>query len=133
MCDSAPPSYYSHLSYSNKNTNDEFKTIIERHEISPYFAAKLRKLEEYDVTFICDDSSSMSSPIIDTNNPFGPSRTRWDELKETVSTIMEIACLLDHDGIDIHFLNRRPLTGKKTTKKTRPLYSLNVKKKKYIY
>ena len=51
----------------------------------------------------------MNTPIIDFNNPFGPTRTRWDELKETLSTIVELATILDQNGIDIYFLNRGTL------------------------
>mgnify|MGYP002394071939 FL=1 len=35
--------------------------------------------------------------------------TRWDELKQIVSIIVDFASVLDPDGIDIYFLNRPPL------------------------
>ena len=34
---------------------DSFQKFIRRHEISDYFAAKLRMLEGYDIKFILDD------------------------------------------------------------------------------
>jgi hypothetical protein len=56
---------------------------------------------------ICDDSSSMqSSLLINMSDPFGPSRTRWEELKATVNIIIQFASILDKQGCDIHFLNR---------------------------
>ena len=36
--------------------------------------------------------------------------TRWDELKQIVSIIVDFASVLDPDGIDIYFLNRPPLS-----------------------
>ena len=32
-----------------------------------------------------------------------------DELKQTVSIVVDIASVLDPDGVDIYFLNREPL------------------------
>merc|ERR1719507_1894349 len=43
-------------------------------------------------------------------------RTRWDELKETVSEIVEIATCFDESGVDVYFLNREPALKVKTSK-----------------
>ncbi|KAI8826452.1 hypothetical protein BJ741DRAFT_654445 [Chytriomyces cf. hyalinus JEL632] len=83
--------------------------LVDRHEISKLMALKLRKLEAYDIVVICDDSGSMntkSTAGLSASNPFAPIPTRWDELKETVTIVTDIACALDGDGIDIYFLNR---------------------------
>ncbi len=32
-----------------------------------------------------------------------------DELKQTVSIVVDIASVLDPDGVDIYFLNREPM------------------------
>ncbi|KAJ3244421.1 hypothetical protein HDU77_009906, partial [Chytriomyces hyalinus] len=68
----------------------------------------------YDIVVICDDSGSMntkSTAGLTVSNPFAPMPTRWDELKETVAIVTDIACALDDDGIDIYFLNRAPLSS----------------------
>lgn len=36
-------------------------------------------------------------------------RTRWQELRETVESVIEIACCFDEDGVDVFFLNRPPV------------------------
>ncbi len=54
----------------------------------------------------------MSNPVdVPSSNPYAPVRTRWDELKETVTIVSELAALLDRDGIDLYFLNRAPIKG----------------------
>lgn len=91
---------------------EKFREIMERYEIGPTFASKLRQLEGYDVVVIADDSGSMSSPVdVPSSNPYAAARTRWDELKETVTIVSELAALLDRDGIDLYFLNRAPIKG----------------------
>ncbi|KAI9335955.1 hypothetical protein BDR26DRAFT_518403 [Obelidium mucronatum] len=73
-------------------------------------AMKLRRLEAYDIVVIADDSGSMQSKstLGPNNDPYARTLTRWDELKSTVSIVTEIAAVLDDDGVDIYFLNRRP-------------------------
>jgi hypothetical protein len=91
---------------------DQFRSIMERYEIGTFYASKLRQLEGYQIVVVCDDSGSMSSPVDVTNgNPYAAVRTRWDELKETVHIVAELAALLDRDGIDLYFLNRAPIKG----------------------
>merc|ERR1712000_441794 len=46
----------------------------------------------------------------------GNGRTRWEELKEVTRIVVEIATLLDDDGIDVHFLNRGSEKGVKKWK-----------------
>ncbi|CAF3587554.1 unnamed protein product, partial [Adineta steineri] len=73
------------------------------------FAAKLRGLEGYEFVFICDDSSSMITPIGEITDPFASLPTRWEELKKIVSIVVDLASTLDPDGVDIYFLNREPI------------------------
>jgi hypothetical protein len=55
----------------------------------------------------------MRTPVIDHNqeniSPFDRLPTRWDELKQVVSIVVDLAATLDPDGVDIYFLNRPPL------------------------
>jgi len=39
----------------------------------------------------------------------GTKGTRWDELRSIVQIIIEIATVFDSNGVDVHFLNRRPM------------------------
>ena len=90
----------------------EFKNICDRHEINPLFASKMRVLAGFKIVIVCDDSGSMNevanSGMADVN-PYGSKPTRWDELKVTVCTIIDIVSVLNDSGIDIHFLNREGL------------------------
>ena len=76
----------------------QFRALAQRHEISDYFAGKLRQLEGFEIVIICDDSGSMATPIGQAG-PFAAARTRWDELKQTVSLMIEIAAVMDKDGL----------------------------------
>lgn len=49
--------------------------VTQQYNIHPQFAARLHALANYEVVVLCDDSSSMHSPIQSTY------QTRWDELK----------------------------------------------------
>lgn len=92
---------------------EKFKNIITKYDINYDFAFRLRALEGFEIVMILDDSSSMYTPIIDRSHknmsPFGQLPKRWDELKHIVSIAVDLASLLDPDGIDIYFLNRSPL------------------------
>ncbi len=49
--------------------------VAQKYEIHPQFIARLHALGNYEVVLLCDDSSSMNTPIQ------GSNQTRWDELK----------------------------------------------------
>jgi len=100
----SPP---NNTNISKENRLAKFDTIIRKHEINPSNAIKLRQLEGFEIVIICDDSGSMSNPVSNpsiTNHYNLPSR--WDELKSVVSTVIEIAGVLDKTGVDVYFLNR---------------------------
>jgi hypothetical protein len=91
---------------------DKFRSIIMRYNISYDYAFRLRALEGFEITMILDDSTSMRTPIIEDQeklSPFAQLPTRWDELRQIVSIVVDLAATLDPDGIDIYFLNRQPL------------------------
>ncbi|TPX54720.1 hypothetical protein CcCBS67573_g09548 [Chytriomyces confervae] len=94
------------------NRLEAFRHLVAQHRISNTFALKLRRLEEYEIVVIADDSSSMQSrsfSSLSVSDPFQPIPTRWQELKSTLSVVTDIAAALDHDGIDVYFLNRAPV------------------------
>ena len=102
---------------NNNNLSEEdqirlakFQDICRIYEINNTFALRLRNLEGFEIVVIADDSGSMNTPVaIPGSDPFGKLPSRWDELKHTVSIITDIAAVMDHDGIDVHFLNRGTL------------------------
>lgn len=49
--------------------------VAQHYNIHPQFADRLHALSNYEVVILCDDSTSMNTPIHGTN------QTRWDELK----------------------------------------------------
>jgi hypothetical protein len=88
---------------------ERFGEVVDKYHISNYFALKLRQLEGYDITIICDDSGSMSCPVINPSSPFEPVETRWSEAQKSLKIIVDIASIFDSDGIDIYYLNRKPI------------------------
>ena len=74
-----------------------------KYEIQPKMSKYLRKLHDFEIVVVCDDSSSMNSVIDHTQ------RTRWNELCSIVKIIVEIGVIYNPTGVDIHFLNRAPI------------------------
>lgn len=79
---------------------DRFRAFFDKYRISPYYHNDLKTLERFDIVIVADDSGSMSTQVDNRG------KTRWDELKEVLSVVIELGVLLDEDGIDIMFLNR---------------------------
>ncbi|KAI9335961.1 hypothetical protein BDR26DRAFT_920296 [Obelidium mucronatum] len=108
-----PPPTYSTDAINNDDLRLEaFRSLCARHEISNLMAMKLRRLEAYDIVIIADDSGSMSTKStngLTAADPFAKTATRWDELKQTVAMVSDVATTLDEDGIDVFFLNRPPI------------------------
>ena len=83
-------------------------------DIRTDMAERLRKLCEYEIVIVCDDSGSMKTPVDNTE------RTRWDELCHIVKVVIRIGVIFDSNGVDIHFLNResyRNVTNPRTVDK----------------
>lgn len=106
-----PPPYEAH--YPPLKSNEEILSeIINRYEISSFFAGKLQKLKSFKIVFIFDDSGSMNmileeSPLNTSTNKV----TRWDELKYFARIGLEIASGFNPDGTDVYFLNRPTAYG----------------------
>lgn len=86
----------------------QLEAILQRFEISIVDAQDLTLLEDYRIMVIADDSGSM-------NNASAPpgqrvlgqkSMSRWQELQQTLSMIVQIGACLDPQGVDLYFLNR---------------------------
>ncbi|KAJ3414712.1 hypothetical protein HDV05_006149 [Chytridiales sp. JEL 0842] len=108
---------------------DKLQMVIQRNEISGFMAQKLRKLEGYDIVLVCDDSGSMNAPCAQGNvapTPYGGgnanSGTRWSELRGTARIVLDIACAIDADGVDVYFLNREAARGIRSPDQIDPVF-----------
>eukprot|EP01064_Diplonema_japonicum_P029049 TRINITY_DN4608_c0_g1_i4.p1 TRINITY_DN4608_c0_g1~~TRINITY_DN4608_c0_g1_i4.p1 ORF type:complete len:297 (+),score=75.77 TRINITY_DN4608_c0_g1_i4:71-892(+) len=101
---------------SELSKTERLQSILTKYEITIAEANDLVALEGYDIVFILDDSGSMtlSSEPVSQRKLGQKSKTRWEELGETVKLVAELACVFDDDGIDLHFLNRPTLKGIKS-------------------
>ncbi|KAJ3400937.1 hypothetical protein CcCBS67573_g03848 [Chytriomyces confervae] len=89
-----------------------FASLIHKHQISEFMAAKLAQLEGMDIAILCDDSDSMQALCQESVLKAFPRRkTRWSELTHTVGIIADLSTVLDSDGVDVFFCNRDPILG----------------------
>ncbi|CAF3830554.1 unnamed protein product [Rotaria sp. Silwood1] len=128
-----PPPYQNNTHANQQSLNDyrpteermvDFQQLVARYEINHTFATKLRVLEGYEIVFICDDSGSMNTPLGDLSGPFDKKPSRWDELKQTVSIVVDIASVFDPDGVDIYFLNREPIFHVRNSEQLIPVFAV---------
>ncbi|CAF1197230.1 unnamed protein product [Rotaria sordida] len=83
--------------------NNRLRAIAEKYEINDALLQRLNILQQFDIVVLCDDSSSMKTPVD------GTTGTRWDELRAIVQIIIDIGTIFDSNGVDVHFLNRSPM------------------------
>merc|ERR1719221_1859404 len=109
----APPAQGAH-----GNMMAKLQAVLDRFEISIAEANDLVTLQDFEMVIIADDSGSMNKSAEPARmRKLGqPTKTRWDELKETVAEIVEIAACFDESGVDVYFLNRPPCLGVKSAK-----------------
>ena len=62
--------------YPNDPRLGRLQPIIDRYEITPAVASRLKILEECEIVVLVDDSGSMNMPLQGTNE------TRWDEMRK---------------------------------------------------
>ncbi|CAF4335317.1 unnamed protein product [Adineta steineri] len=58
----------------------------------------------------------MNPELSDVSGPYTKPPTRWDELKQTVSVVITLANIFDRNGVDIYFLNRKPVFNVRNSK-----------------
>ena len=95
---------------NSKTKIDElvFKKMIQKHRISGFFAKKLKNLRKFKIVYILDDSGSMNTVLEDSPLNKGTFKaTRWDELQVFINISIEIANIVNPEGCDVYFLNRR--------------------------
>ena len=94
---------------------EKLKRLAAQFEIRPDFVPRLRKLENFGIVMLCDDSGSMNTavdaPAHSAADPYGRVRTRWIEMCETASVVCELGTALNDGGVDVYFLNRPPALG----------------------
>jgi hypothetical protein len=110
------PAYAQSAQYPVMSHDDrllaQFAQVIQQHEINDDFSRRLRGLEGFEIVVIADDSGSMSTPVDNPlASPLAKSFTRWDELKKSLGVIVDVASVMDKDGLDIYFLNRGTMRG----------------------
>jgi len=81
-------------------------------------AEHLRKLRDFEIVIVCDDSGSMMTQVD------GTQRTRWDELCSIVKLIIEIGVIFDSNGVDIYFLNRDSFHNVKDPKVVEQIFKM---------
>ena len=79
------------------NRIHNMEEIIIKYEIDRLFSEKMHILSHYKIVLLLDDSGSMNTPV-------SQQKTRWDELKEVVNIVFDIAIV--YEPLDIYFLNR---------------------------
>ncbi|CAF1135857.1 unnamed protein product [Adineta ricciae] len=97
--------------------NERLRAIAGRYEISDQLAQRLNILQQFEIVVLCDDSGSMNTPVDGTNG------TRWDELRSIVQIVIEIGTVFDSNGVDVHFLNRRPMPNVTDTRQVMESFS----------
>ncbi|CAF1024423.1 unnamed protein product [Rotaria sp. Silwood1] len=115
---------YNSLQETNDERMRKFQYLVDRYEINREFATRLRGLEGYEIVFIVDDSGSMNTPLGDITGPYDRNPTRWDELRQTVSIVVDIASVFDPNGVDIFFLNRQPMRNVKNVEQLVPVFAI---------
>ena len=71
---SAPPPPYDAHNFPIQSKDDQLRDIVNRHEISSFFASKLQKLKSFKIVFIFDDSGSMNTTLDE--SPLNTSTTK---------------------------------------------------------
>ncbi|CAF4401687.1 unnamed protein product [Rotaria sp. Silwood2] len=103
------------LQETHNERMEKFQFLVDRYDINPEFAARLRSLEGFEIVFIID---------ADVHGPYDRNPTRWDELRQTVSIVVDIACVFDPNGIDLFFLNRQAMRNVKNAEQLIPVFAV---------
>jgi hypothetical protein len=100
-------------STTHQSSSKRLQAVLDRFEITIAEAHELAVLEDFEIVVIADDSGSMQMSSVPAHQrKLGQtSKTRWDELQDTVGLIVELGACFDASGLDIFFLNRPPISG----------------------
>ena len=93
------------------------QNVLQKYQISPTMARRLKTLEDYKIVLILDDSSSMN--IIDSAEK---NTSRWEELSGFTKVLIEIASAFNSDGCDVFFLNMQPVRKVRSIDRLTPYF-----------
>lgn len=88
---------------------DMFRDFATKFNIPNDFASKLRRLGNFKIVILCDDSSSMNNNAYENEyitDPYAYIPTRFEELKNMTRFIINSSGVLSTIPIDVYFLNR---------------------------
>eukprot|EP00756_Hemistasia_phaeocysticola_P055360 Hpha_TRINITY_DN3128_c0_g1::TRINITY_DN3128_c0_g1_i1::g.96526::m.96526 len=93
------------LQCADKDCDDEgwmeqVKQRLIDYRIDTVTAEDLSVLRNFEIAIIADDSESMLEKG-------DGGQTRWQELREYLAVILEVAAVVDESGVDVHFLTRQ--------------------------
>jgi hypothetical protein len=94
--------YYDRTAYFS-NLNDEEVRVLDKYQIAELFAKELKKLKEFKLVLICDDSISMGETL-------ESGHSKWDSLKQTLEVVLDIANAFKVE-CDVSFINRPGLAN----------------------
>jgi len=102
---------------------EKFRSFAEMYHVPIEICQMLRGIENYQLSCILDNSSSMEN-CIKNKDPFKPSKRRWELAHETFHIIADIAGLLSENGIDVYPLNGyAPILGVKNSSQIDSLFA----------
>lgn len=86
---------------------DKLQSILDKHEVTIVKKDQLAVLDDYNFILICDDSESMrmSAKPKEQRKLGEKTLTRWMELQEGVSLLIDLLTCFRPEGVDVHFLN----------------------------
>jgi hypothetical protein len=86
---------------------DKLQSILDKHHVTIVSKDSLAVLEDYNFIAICDDSESMrmSAKPKEERRLGEKPVTRWHELQEGVSLLVDIITCFRPEGLDVYFLN----------------------------
>ncbi|CAK0821062.1 unnamed protein product [Prorocentrum cordatum] len=86
---------------------DKLQSILDKHHVTIVSKDSLAILEDYKFVVICDDSESMrmSAKPKEERRLGEKPLTRWHELQEGVSLLVDLLTCFQPEGLDLYFLN----------------------------
>jgi hypothetical protein len=86
---------------------DKLQSILDKHHVTIVSKDSLAVLEDYNFIAICDDSESMrmSAKPKEERRLGEKPVTRWHELQEGVTLLVDIITCFRPEGLDVYFLN----------------------------
>lgn len=90
---------------------DDLQKVLDNFDITIAEANDLVILEDYEIVVIADDSGSMqrSATPAEQRQLGQKTKSRWEEMRDTLGFLVDLGACFDKSGLDIFFLNRPEL------------------------